>query len=194
MARPRSFDLDQVLDQAMTLFWRRGYAETSMADVYAATGLKPGSLYGAVRNKDELFRLAFERYAAHFRATLPQGAEGLAAIAAWLRLQAKLGAEDPDRRGCLIVNTVQERDQHPAATRALAQGRLAEIRGFFLHHLGIARDRREIAAGIDPARQADALLGTVVAIMSLARAGADAGTLDNLAAAAEAALRPATRS
>ena len=188
MARPRGFDLDSVLDRAMALFWRRGYAETSMADVYAATGLKPGSLYGAVRGKDELFRLAFERYAGHFRASLPGGLEGRAAIEAWLQVQVDLGAADPERRGCLIVNTIVERDVHPEATRALAQGRLADIRGFFLRHLGIAAARGEIGAGILAERQADALTGTVVAIMSLARAGADRDMLQNLADAAVLAL------
>ncbi|WP_198371059.1 TetR/AcrR family transcriptional regulator [Roseomonas rosulenta] len=191
MPRPRAFDLDRVIDQAMAAFWRRGYGETSMADIYAATGLKPGSLYGVVRGKEDLFRLAFDRYAEHFRATLPQAAEGLDAIAAWLETQRRLAVEDPQRRGCLIVNTTLERDVHAEATRALAQARLAEIRGFFLRHLAIARERGEIARETDLDRQADALLGTVVAIMSLARAGADARTIANLADAAIAPLRQA---
>ncbi|MER5600353.1 TetR/AcrR family transcriptional regulator, partial [Streptomyces sp. NPDC002265] len=29
MARTREFDIDQAVDRAMDLFWRRGYAETS---------------------------------------------------------------------------------------------------------------------------------------------------------------------
>ena len=190
MARPRSFDLDTVLDRAMQVFWRRGYAETSMADIYDATGLKPGSLYGAVRNKDELFRQVFERYVARFRGTLPQGLDGLPAIEAWLATQVRLAAEDPERRGCLIINTTLERDSHPEATRALARGRLAEIRAFFDRHLRTGQARGELDPDLRPEAIADALLGSVIAIMSLARAGADTDTLRHVAEAATAALRP----
>ena len=153
MGRPRAFHLDDVLRQATEVFWRRGYAATSMSDVYEATGLKPGSLYGVFKDKEELFRRCFENYAAFFRGTLPTDATGLAAIRAWLELQVRLAAEDPDRKGCLIVNTLSEREVHSAATRALAQGRLQEIRDFFLRQLAIAAERGEIGRALAWSRQ-----------------------------------------
>jgi TetR/AcrR family transcriptional regulator, transcriptional repressor for nem operon len=103
MARPREFDMNQVLNQAMRLFWRKGYVATSMSDIYAVTGLKPGNLYAAFRDKEGLFQQAFEHYAAFFRSTLPHDKTGRPAIEAWLRLQAKLASEDQDRAGCLII-------------------------------------------------------------------------------------------
>jgi len=188
MARTREFDMDVVLDQAMGVFWRRGYAATSMADIYDATGLKPGSVYAALKSKEVLFQRAFERYAEHFRATLPTALVGVAAITAWLRVQADLAIADPDRRGCLIINTVLEREVHSAATQAMAQGRLQEIRAFFARHLLLARERGELAAQLDVEAQADALLAAVMAIMALGRAGADDTTIRNVANAATAAL------
>jgi len=169
MARPRAFDLDTVVGQAMVLFWRRGFVATSMSDIYAATGLKPGNLYATFKDKDGLFRAAFEAYAAHFRATLPKDMDGLAAIRAWLEVQARLATEDGERKGCLIVNTNGEREAHSAATQALASDRLAEIKAFFERHLAIASARGEIAdAG---GGKADFLVGAVLAIMSMARSG-----------------------
>jgi TetR/AcrR family transcriptional regulator, transcriptional repressor for nem operon len=168
MARPRVFDIDTVTRQAMNLFWRRGYVATAMSDIYEATGLKPGNLYATFGDKDGLFRAAFEAYAGHFRATLPHDADGLAAIRAWLGMQASLAVEDPERKGCLIVNTNAEREAHSPETRALAAERLAEIRTFFAEHLAIARSRGEIERedGL-----ADFLVGTVLAIMQMARSG-----------------------
>jgi TetR/AcrR family transcriptional repressor of nem operon len=168
MGRRRAFQLDEVLAQATEVFWRRGYAATAMSDVYEATGLKPGSLYAVFRDKEELFRRCFEGYAAFFRRTLPMDQAGLPAIRSWLCLQVRLAADDPDRKGCLIVNTLAEREVHSAATRALATGRLHEIRDFFLRQLAVAAERGEVGNGRDLEAAADALTGTVISIMALA--------------------------
>ena len=189
MARPREYAVDDVLRRAMEVFWRKGFVAASLSDIYEATGLKPGNLYATFRSKEALFRLAFDTYAGFFRATLPTDVDGLAAIEAWLRVQARLATDDPERRGCLIVNTITEREAHPPETRALADARLAEIGTFFAHHLAIAVARGELPERTDQARQADALVGAVVAIMSLARAGVAASVIDNVAAQAIAALR-----
>jgi TetR/AcrR family transcriptional regulator, transcriptional repressor for nem operon len=188
MARTREFDMETVLNQAMGVFWKHGYAAASMSDIYAATGLKPGSLYAAFTDKETLFRRCFEAYAAHFRASLPRDRSGLDAIAAWLDTQVGLASEDPERKGCLIVNTIAERDQHSEATKALATGRLQEIRDFFARQLAIAQARGSLAPEIDIAVEADALTGAVVAIMSLGRAGADSQMIAHVAASAIARL------
>ncbi len=184
MARTREFDTDKVLGDAMRVFWRKGYAATSMSDIYAATGLKPGSIYTAFKDKEGLFQQAFERYADIFRATLPRDLSGLAAIRAWIDLQARLAADDPDRAGCLIVNTVAEREAHSAATQAMAQGRIREIRDFFVRQLVIAVQGGELGDDTDVDLRADALVGAVVSIMTLGRAGADSRAIRHVAAAA----------
>lgn len=192
MARPRSYNPDDVLKNAMTVFWRQGFTAASMADIYAATGLKPGNLYATFTDKHTLFRRAFETYVTHFKSTLPQGQDGLAAIRAWLQVQARLAIEDPERKGCLIINTTVEREAHDEATRAMASARMAEITAFFRDNLEIARARGEIAADAAIEPLAAALIGAVVAIMSLARGGAEAATIQAIADHAAASLpRPA---
>ena len=188
MGRRREFQIDEVLAKATEVFWRRGYAATAMSDVYEATGLKPGSLYAAFKDKEELFRRCFEAYAELFRATLPADRAGLGAITSWLALQARLAADDPDRKGCLIVNTLAEREVHSEATRALASGRLQEIRDFFVHHLSLAVAQDELPATVAVGPAADALVGAVIGIMALGRAGADRRMIENVARSAAAAL------
>lgn len=188
MSRPRTFDIDAAAEAAMQVFWRSGYAAASMADLYAATGLKPGSVYAAFGDKEGLFQKAFEAYAARFRQTLPTALTGMAAIDAWLGLQAELAAEDPERRGCLIVNTIAERQAHSDATRAMAQARMDEIRAFFRTALDQAAAAGELAPDADPDLWADSLTGTVVSLMTLGRAGASAETIANVARAALASL------
>ncbi len=181
MSRPRSFDIDDVLAKAMAVFWKRGYAATSLSDIYRATGLKPGNVYGAFRDKDDLFRQCFETYAAHFRATLPAGLSGRAAIEKWLEVQADIATDDPERPGCMIVNTIAERALHPEETHRLADARLAEIRSFFLKNLVVGRERGEIDATRDPEMLADGLVAAVVAMMTLGRGGADRRTIAHVA-------------
>jgi TetR/AcrR family transcriptional repressor of nem operon len=188
MSRPRAFDIDAAAEQAMQVFWKSGYASASMADLYEATGLKPGSVYAAFGDKEGLFRKAFEAYAARFRDTLPKDLTGLAAIKAWLRLQADLAVEDPERKGCLIVNTVAERHAHSPATHAMAQARMEEIRAFFRSALAQAADTGEVRDDIDAELWADSLTGVVVSLMTLGRAGADEAVIRNVERAAIATL------
>lgn len=60
--RPRSFDRDAALDQAMLLFWRHGYEATSLSELTAAMGITPPSLYSAFGDKKTLFFEALDRY------------------------------------------------------------------------------------------------------------------------------------
>jgi TetR/AcrR family transcriptional regulator, transcriptional repressor for nem operon len=184
MARTREFDLEATLDSAMHVFWRKGYAATSMADIYSATGLKPGSVYSAFRDKEGLFQQAFEAYAAKFRAGLPSRLRGVAAIRSWVGLQVSLAIDDSGRSGCMIINTVAERSAHSEASQAMAQGRMREIRDFFVRNLVIAVETQELSKDTDIDLRADALVGAVVAVMTLGRSGADSATIRNVGTAA----------
>jgi len=60
--RPREFDRDQALKQAMLAFWRRGYEGTSMADLVEALGIASARIYAAFGSKETLFREAVALY------------------------------------------------------------------------------------------------------------------------------------
>ena len=66
MAGIKQFDEEEVLERAMHVFWRRGYAATSMQELAQATGVLRGSLYNAYGDKQKIFLLAFERYRQHY--------------------------------------------------------------------------------------------------------------------------------
>lgn len=60
--RPLSFDRDTALENAMRVFWERGYEAASIADLTAAMSITPPSLYTAFGDKERLFLEAIERY------------------------------------------------------------------------------------------------------------------------------------
>ncbi len=60
--RPRAFDSDEALEQALQAFWRKGYLGTSLTDLTEAMGINRPSLYATFGNKEALFRKALDRY------------------------------------------------------------------------------------------------------------------------------------
>src|SRR3569833_1809152 len=53
--RPRQFDRDKALQDAMMVFWANGYHATSMPVLCEAMGIDVKSLYAAFGNKEKLF-------------------------------------------------------------------------------------------------------------------------------------------
>ncbi|WP_454625587.1 TetR/AcrR family transcriptional regulator [Bradyrhizobium cenepequi] len=64
MGRPRGFDADAALDQAMEVFWRHGYEGATIAQLTDAMGINPPSLYAAFGSKEGLLKAALDRYSA----------------------------------------------------------------------------------------------------------------------------------
>src|ERR1700753_4416858 len=60
--RPREFDMDEALDQAIRVFCEQGYNATSIGDLIDAMGLASGSIYKAFRDKRAVFLAALDRH------------------------------------------------------------------------------------------------------------------------------------
>jgi AcrR family transcriptional regulator len=106
IGRPRAFDVDQALDRALKVFWRKGYEGTTLPDLTKVMGINRPSLYAAFGNKEELFRKALDRYDEGPAAYVREALNEPKARAVAERLLA--GAIDmvTDRRnprGCLMV-------------------------------------------------------------------------------------------
>ncbi|MET8795155.1 TetR/AcrR family transcriptional regulator [Nocardia sp. NPDC004568] len=113
MGRPRQFDEPRLLEAATELFWSRGFDDTSVGDVSAATGIGNGSIYAAYGSKRGLFLAAFEQYCdrrARFVRDAIVAAPGSARNAVRTLLRAVIDdcAGQPDRRGCLMLNSIAQ--------------------------------------------------------------------------------------
>lgn len=74
MTRPRApFRATHIIDAAVDLFMRRGYAATRMEMIAEAAGVAPGTLYLYAAGKEALFDLALR---AAFEAPLPDPGDG----------------------------------------------------------------------------------------------------------------------
>ncbi len=110
--RPRLFDEDAVLDELTELFWRKGYSQTSMADLVEASGVHKSSLYSTFGTKEELFAKILRRYFAGrmdmMSALVDRAGPGVDGIHAFLELLRSDLVSDSSQYGCLLVNTSSE--------------------------------------------------------------------------------------
>lgn len=107
----RQFDEDAVLNEVLNVFWTQGWQATSMANLAEATQVQRGSLYHAYGSKEQLFALAFERYAVR---VLEEVQHALDAPSAHLALHqffdvliADMTTDEPPR-GCFTTRTALE--------------------------------------------------------------------------------------
>jgi TetR/AcrR family transcriptional repressor of nem operon len=54
---------EELLNAALSLFWEKGYAETSVAEVFARSGVRPGSMYHHFKSKEDLLLGVLDRLA-----------------------------------------------------------------------------------------------------------------------------------
>lgn len=106
--RPRKFDRDKALQQAMMLFWAQGYEGTTLADLQKAMGgITAPSFYAAFGSKAALFKEAVELYqktqTAPTLKALMEGPTARASLEGWLHAAVENFCKPGNPRGCLVV-------------------------------------------------------------------------------------------
>ncbi|ROO12120.1 TetR family transcriptional regulator [Pseudomonas fluorescens] len=107
--RPRAFDRDDAVDQAMQLFWQHGYDSTSLSLLKAELGggISAPSFYAAFGSKEALFDECVQRYLATFaQVTECLWDESLPprqALETALRQSARMQCDDGHPKGCMVT-------------------------------------------------------------------------------------------
>jgi len=116
----KQFDVDEVLDKAMRIFWNRGYEATSMQDLVDSTGINRGSLYSTYRDKHALFLAALRRYAETIHHRLLVDLESTYGPREAIRQSFLAFAEkmsEGGNCGCFLTNTALELAAHDPEAR-----------------------------------------------------------------------------
>lgn len=194
MARPREFDVEKVLREAMDVFWEKGFDGTSFADIEARTGVKKASLFAAYGDKRSLFLKALQAYQesgrAEARDLLAKGSPR-AAVRRWFTSAASGTAKgDCTRRGCMQVNSIVERascDEDVVALARESTDRLvAEVAGV----IGRGQQAGEFRTDVAAAALARYLVTTLHGLSVAAKAGLAGRDVDRVADIALSALEP----
>lgn len=178
MARPREFDETQALAQARELFWRDGYAATSLAALLDAMAISKSSFYETFGSKHALFLRALADYqderASQVRMRLAGGESARAAIEALFR--GIVASEQA--KGCMTCNEAIELGPSDPAVEAQVGSALTGVET--LLEQTIARGQREgsIGRSEDAAALARLLMVALNGLQVMIRARTDRARLD----------------
>jgi TetR/AcrR family transcriptional repressor of nem operon len=182
-----------VLDKAMRQFWARGYRETSVDDLVEATGVRPGSLYGAFPGgKKALLMGSLDRYA---RLVVPEklGAlerpgASLAEVRAYFDGLVTDLLSPEGRMGCLMVNSTVELAAEDSEVARVVRDHMARLQRNVTRALRNARRRGEIPRQVDPAARATLLMATGMGLLVVGKTNPGKEVLETIVDAAFADL------
>lgn len=186
MARPREFEIDDALHDAMNVFWERGYDGASLPDLLNGMRIARGSLYKAFGDKKRLFLKVLALYERdvlqpaidllrnpHPRDKGPPIKQLFSSV-----LET---ARRGDRRGCLMCNSAAgpaAEDTDIARVVATMLKRLTEA---FV--IALKREENKSASNkSDYRRRAQLLTTSYVGLRVLIRSGAPIASLEQAVA------------
>jgi AcrR family transcriptional regulator len=123
-----------VMEKAIPVFWRHGFANTSPADLEAATGVNRSGLYTEFRDKEDQFLASLGHYiatsgVANILATEPLG---------WTNAEKylKMGlACWSGQKGCFAVSAMRELAILPPEARRIVEKSMKPIRRLLISNI-----------------------------------------------------------
>jgi TetR/AcrR family transcriptional repressor of nem operon len=177
VGRPRQFDERRIVEAAVDLFWRHGFAATTTRMLEAELGMSQSSIYNTFGSKADLMDAALDHYEARLEAELVRPLLARGGVQALDRFVGSLvgWVHQHDRLGCMLLNALADSapDERIVIRAARYRDRLREL--FSSSFIAAGFDEREAA------ERAEALLAGVLGINIVARGGADRAELDGLA-------------
>lgn len=113
MARAKQYNEQEVIEKAMSLFWRNGYESTSVRMLEKEMGINQFSIYASFGSKQGVFLESLKCYKSKIYSVfekLQKGTDGVNDIKAFfydsVEMPAKMG--EFSNKGCLLTNTYNE--------------------------------------------------------------------------------------
>ncbi|WP_257284606.1 TetR/AcrR family transcriptional regulator [Endozoicomonas sp. SESOKO1] len=183
MGRSSLFNRQQVLSDALELFWSRGFYACSLKQLEEATEMHPGSLYYHFRNKEQLFLCILEHYLEW--QLQPRIDKYLAYNPSLLDLRRfftsgyRHGQDASYRNCCFLVNTSNELHLLPSEASELVQKGIQMLRHGFIDFMGkYTEPDKNSSAAIDPEVIASELLNLYMSIQLMAKINPNQHALD----------------
>ena len=107
MGRPKQFERESVLEKALPVFWRCGFADSSLHQLERATGVNKSGLYSEFKGKEDLFVESLRYYVDNLELAPLLASEPLG----WDNIERFLKARylnGQGLKGCFAVNSMRE--------------------------------------------------------------------------------------
>lgn len=141
MGRPKCFDRNEVLVAAIQVFWKKGYADTSMADLEKATGVNKSGLYSEFKDKKDLFLESIKYYGDNSPVIALLTKEPLG----WSNIENMLKASSSCKgnKGCYMANTIREYGIVPTAVKATIEENQNMIKSLIIDNLKATKTKKD---------------------------------------------------
>lgn len=163
MPRNKSYDIDEVLEKAMHVFWKNGYEATSVRFLEKEMGINQFSIYSSFYDKRNLFIESLKKYRLHVRSkvfnNLLREDTGIKDIEHFLIDFSEKIIEGKFSDGCLIVNTAAEIGTKDELICNEVKGYFTFIREMFKEILLRSKVRGEISSKADVEKCSSYILG-----------------------------------
>lgn len=185
--RPRAYDPEVALNQALGVFWSTGFSGSSLDSIAAAAGMNRPSLYAAFGDKHALYLKALEQYWDLAAADMHQALTSteLTLHQALMRFyEGQLSiyySGEGQPRGCFAIGTATAEAVEHAEIRALLADRLSRLDNDLEARLRKAVQSGELSPDADPAALAVLASAMLHSISIRARAGKPREELTELA-------------
>ncbi|MBO9496658.1 TetR/AcrR family transcriptional regulator [Thalassotalea sp. G20_0] len=183
MGRSSSFNRQQVLSDALELFWSRGFYACSLKQLEEVTDMHPGSLYYHFQNKEQLFLCALDHYLEW--QLQPRIDKYLAYSPTLLDLRRfftsgyRHGQEASYRNCCFLVTTSNELHLLPSDASERVQKGIQMLRTGFIDFIEkYTEPKKNISATIDHEVIASELLNLYLSIQLMAKVNPNQHALD----------------
>lgn len=159
--RPKIFNEEKVLGQAVDLFWHNGYEATSTEDLLERMELNKGSLYHSFGNKKQLFVKAMDFFAANALQALKLKIASARTPMEGIReffLELADSDNDTHQKGCFMGNSLAELANIDDELKQKAIQHLKDMEKLFLKYIRKAKQSRELTTKEEPETLARYLL------------------------------------
>ncbi|VVP92623.1 HTH-type transcriptional repressor ComR [Pseudomonas fluorescens] len=185
--RPRAYDPQTALQQALGVFWNTGYSGASLDSIATAAGMNRPSLYAAFGDKHALYIKALEQYwefaAADMQAALADTEMSLRdALLRFYEGQLSIYySGEGAARGCFAIGTATTEAVEDPEIRAVLSDRLSRLDSDLEVRLRTAIESGELKGDVDAGALAVLAASLLHSISIRARAGKPREELSELA-------------
>lgn len=171
--RTKEFEIDEIADAAMHVFWRHGYAATSVQDLVEGTGLSRSSLYSTFESKQGLYQKALQRYELLTTLNNVKLLSGTGSPKELIRQLLINVVEDElndaEHKGCLVANACLELSGHDEDVAQFVVNNLQKLQHALENLLIKAQQSGEIASTQNPRALASFFLNTMQGLRVLGK-------------------------
>ncbi|WP_438495265.1 TetR/AcrR family transcriptional regulator [Paenibacillus sp. IHBB 3054] len=181
MARTKEFEINEVLDKAIQLFWMQGYEKTSMQDLVDFMGIHRRSIYDTFGDKHALYMKALQRYESTQNKKMRFLVEKQEPVKELIRrfLESSMRKEG-EPQGCFIVNSGVELGVLDHEVASFVEESYSKMEKLLYQLVQTGQQRGELRASLKPEACSHYLLNAWLGLRTMVKTATDQGKLTSI--------------